>query len=254
MDLKSRPGSAPAAVDGKAAGRVSGCMRRGLRDRTAETVWWEQEIRFRPQIAILTFLFAGLASANTAERHPIDTARSRVFVRVSTKGLFSVLARDHRIAAPIASGSVTLGDHPAVQLMIETRNLRVLDPEVPADTRQEIEETMLGPKVLNAARYPEIVFSSQHVTRTGQDDWRVRGRLTLHGQTHSLTLDVNETGGVYQGTVEIRQSDFGITPIRIAAGTVKVKDAVHIRFDLRLQASKQATARRTSRISQGRPQ
>jgi hypothetical protein len=30
----------------------------------------------------------------------------------------------------------------------------------------------------------------------------------------------------------VRQSDFGMTPIRIAGGTVKVKDDVTIEFDI----------------------
>ena len=169
-------------------------------------------------------------------------------VRVYKTGFFSVFAHDHGIDAPISSGSVELGEHASVELTIETRNLRVLDPELPADTRAEIEKTMLGPKVLDAPRYPEIRFVSKRVASTGPQGWRVSGELTLHGQTHPVVLDVSEDGGVYQGSVEILQSDFGITPIRIAGGTVKVKDAVRIRFDIRLKSSTKAKEPQVSRI------
>jgi polyisoprenoid-binding protein YceI len=212
-----------------------------------ETAWWERGIRLRAHLAIL-LLLGSLAPATAADRRPIDTGHSRVFVRVYKTGLFSALAHDHRIEAPIASGSVELGEHAAVELKFETRNLRVLDPEVPADTRQQIQESMLGPKVLDAARYPEILFVSKGVTSTGRGNWRVDGNLTLHGQTHPVSLDVSETGGVYEGSVEIQQSDFGITPLRIAGGTVKVKDAVKIRFEIRLENSAQPNERKTSRI------
>lgn len=193
-------------------------------------------------------LLGSLGPSTTVDRHPIDTSHSRVLVLVSKTGLFSALAHDHRIDAPIASGSVRLGEHVSVELKFKTRDLRVLDPEVPDDTRQEIQETMLGPKVLDAGRYPEIDFASTGVTKTGRDSWRIAGNLTLHGRTHPVTLDVNESGGAYSGTAEILQSDFGIAPLRIARGTVKVKDGVQIRFDIRLEGSAASNERKTSRI------
>lgn len=190
-------------------------------------------------VALLLLLVAGRVPAQTGQRHPIDTARSRVFVHVFKSGFFSVLAHDHRIVAPIAGGSVTLGKHPAVELTIATSDLRVLDPELPSVTREEIEQTMLGPKVLDAKRFPTIQFASSGVTVTGPENWRVVGRLTLHGRTRPVTLRVVETDSVYKGSVEIRQSDFGITPVRIARGVVSVKDAVRIRFEIRLEGSAQ---------------
>ncbi len=36
----------------------------------------------------------------------------------------------------------------------------------------------------------------------------------------------------YTGSATVRQSDFGMTPIRIAGGTVQVKDDVKIDFDI----------------------
>jgi hypothetical protein len=212
-----------------------------------ETEWKEREIRLRAHLAILLLLGSPRPMTGT-DRRPIDTSHSHVVILVSKAGLFSALAHDHRIDAPIASGSILLGERAAVQLKFETRDLRVLDPEVPDDTRREIQQTMLGPRVLDAERYPEILFVSTRITSTGQDRWRVAGNLTLHGQTHPVTLDVNETGGAYRGSVEIQQSDFGITPLRLAKGIVKVKDAVQIRFDIRLQVSASSNERKTSRI------
>ena len=38
--------------------------------------------------------------------------------------------------------------------------------------------------------------------------------------------------GIIQGVAEMKQKDFGISPISIAGGGVKVKDAVRIEFDV----------------------
>ena len=60
----------------------------------------------------------------------------------------------------------------------------------------------------------------------------VTGRLTIHGQTRSITFPVARVNGRYQGEVAIKQRDFGIEPIRIAGGAVKVKDEMKVQFDI----------------------
>ena len=39
-------------------------------------------------------------------------------------------------------------------------------------------------------------------------------------------------GAAHIGSTSLKQTDFGITPISIAGGTVKVKDEVRIEFDV----------------------
>jgi polyisoprenoid-binding protein YceI len=60
----------------------------------------------------------------------------------------------------------------------------------------------------------------------------VTGRLTIHGQARVVTFPVHQLGDAYTGEVTISQRDFGIEPIRIAGGTVKVKDALKIAFEI----------------------
>ena len=60
----------------------------------------------------------------------------------------------------------------------------------------------------------------------------MRGDLTLHGKKQPVTVEVSLESGHYRGSASIKQSDFGIEPIRIAGGTVKVKDELKIEFDI----------------------
>jgi polyisoprenoid-binding protein YceI len=62
----------------------------------------------------------------------------------------------------------------------------------------------------------------------------VRGQLTLHGRTQPVTVSVTLKDGRYQGFATLKQRDFGIKPVSIAGGTVKVKDEVRIEFDIAL--------------------
>jgi polyisoprenoid-binding protein YceI len=62
----------------------------------------------------------------------------------------------------------------------------------------------------------------------------VHGTLTLHGQTQPVTVEVKENSGHFAGHALLKLTDFGIKPIRIAGGTVKVKDEIRIEFDIQL--------------------
>jgi len=58
------------------------------------------------------------------------------------------------------------------------------------------------------------------------------GRLSLHGVTRQIAVDVRSENGRFLGTCTLKQRDFGITPITVAGGTVKVKDELEIEFDI----------------------
>src|SRR5207244_1954691 len=80
-------------------------------------------------------------------------------------------------------------------------------------------------------RFPQIRFHSVAIQRLESGAWHVEGELELHGQIHPLTVDAVMVDGHYKGSTTVRQTAFGITPIRVAGGTVKVKDDVQVDFD-----------------------
>jgi YceI-like domain len=171
-------------------------------------------------------------TALAAETHQIDTERSKLTVHVYKSGLFSAFADNHIIQAPIASGSLSDRERLAVELVVRTSEMKVLDPDLAAAKRAEVQAGMVSEKVLDIAKYPEVTFSSTMVTAAGADKWTVVGRLTIHGETRTITVPVVRQGGTYRGSVEIKQRDFGIEPISVAGGTVKVKDQLMIEFDI----------------------
>jgi len=148
-------------------------------------------------------------------------------VRVFKAGFFSGFAHDHQISAPIQEGSFDQ-TNPSVQLRVDARQLRVVDKDVSDKDRAEIQQTMLGPKVLDTERFPEIRFHSTTVEHVADRKWVVHGELTLHGQTRPVNADVTERNGHYLGTAELKQKDFGITPISLGGGTVKVKNELRL--------------------------
>jgi hypothetical protein len=168
----------------------------------------------------------------SAEDRAIDTQRSTVTVRVFKSGLFRAFADDHIVQAPLVEGSLDDSATPHVQIVIDARRMRVLDPGLSAKDRQEVQERMLGPEVLDVNRFQWISFHSVAVQRLDAGGWLVRGELDLHGRIHGVLVNVKPERGHYKGSVPVRQSDFGIVPISVAGGTVKVKDEIVIDFDI----------------------
>jgi hypothetical protein len=185
------------------------------------------------RIVLLTATLALVAAALPgAQPRALDPKRSTVTVRVFKSGLFRAFADDHVIEAPLAEGSLDDSAAPAVHIAIDVQGMHVLDPSLSSKDRREVQTRMLGPDVLDGDRFPHIRFRSVAIQPRHADRWSVRGELELHGETHAVTVDVVREHGHYKGSTSLKQSDFGIRPISIAGGTVKVRDEIKIDFDI----------------------
>jgi hypothetical protein len=153
-------------------------------------------------------------------------------VEVSRSGLLSAFGHDHRIAAPVASGHVLCREGPRTEIAFDARALRVADGGLSNSDRDKVQATMEGPEVLDAARYPEVVFRSTSIEPVAAGRWSVAGSLTLHGETRAVRAEVSLSEGRYHGSTAFKLTDFGIRPPVVAGGAVRVRDEVRIVFDV----------------------
>jgi polyisoprenoid-binding protein YceI len=186
----------------------------------------------RPALGILAIIVCLGLNNLYAQPQAFDVNKSSLKIRVFKSGAFSAFAHDHEVQAPIEDGKIDSSVSPSVQLRVDSRKIRVLDPEISVDKRAEIQHTMEGNAVLDVEHFPEISYRSTAITKTGDAHWEVRGNLNLHGNNQLVVVLVSLEGGHYRGSASFKQSNFGIHPIRIAGGAVKVKDEVKIEFDI----------------------
>jgi len=187
------------------------------------------------RICLALSMVVGVVAAVGAESRTIDIDRSTLTVLVYKAGLFSAFADDHVINAPIADGSVSEEAPLAVQLSIASTSLKVLDPSLSVSRRADVQTRMLGKDVLDSQTFPDITFVSTTVEAAGANTWKVTGVLTIRNRPRTVTFETVRQEGRYRGSVLIRQRDFGIEPISIGGGTVKVKDELRIQFDIALR-------------------
>ena len=195
---------------------------------------WLQEASFFPSKRILApvaLLTLGLTPAlASAQRLTIDSEKSSVVIHVFKSGLFSGLAHDHTIQAPVATGNIDMQEK-SVTLTFNVADMKVLDPGESDSNRKNIDATMKGPKVLDGVQFPTISFASSSVKTSG-DRSEVTGTLKLHGASRQITVPVAWQHGKYTGSLSLKQTDYGITPVRIAGGAVRVKDEITIELSI----------------------
>jgi polyisoprenoid-binding protein YceI len=177
-------------------------------------------------MAVSASLFTFSACAETI----IDTEKSVMTVHVLKGGLFSAFGHEHQISAPVQGSFAE--NPPSAEITVDVRRMRVMDKDVSLKDRAEIQQTMLGPQVLNSEQFPEIRFRSTQVSGGDQGKWIMKGDLMLHGQTEPVRVIVEKHEGHYHVTAELKQTDFGMKPVTVGGGTVKVKNEVRIEFDI----------------------
>lgn len=156
---------------------------------------------------------------------------STISIHVHKSGLFSALGHNHEITAPVAQADVDAKVMSAA-IVVHAADLKVLDTELSDKDRASVQQTMLGPKVLDAEKYPEIRFKSSRIEQTSPQHFRVTGTLELHGVKKEITLQMTGGPQEYKGNVKLKQTDYGIEPVSAGGGTVKVKDEIELEMDI----------------------
>lgn len=182
-------------------------------------------------MAILLLLGTAAGTALPAQT-AIDVEHSQIRIHVGKAGLFSAAGHEHWVQAPIADGDLAEGPPSSISFRVDSRQMKVEeDKSLSAAQQAEVERTMQT-NVLESEKYPEIRFRSTTIEPASQATWVVHGELSLHGQTKPVSTRVRKQDSAYVGRCQIKQSDFGIQPVRVAGGMVRVKDELDIEFSV----------------------
>ena len=101
-------------------------------------------------------------------------------------------------------------------------------------------ESTMNKSVLEIEKFPEICFSTTSIAATALSENRYQanltGNLTLRGVTRAVTIPTQVTllGDVLRagGEFSLLQTNFGIAPVSVAGGTLKLKDELKLAFDI----------------------
>lgn len=203
-------------------------------------------------IGVLAALFTVPAAAQSPSGavFGIVAAGSTIHVGVFREGLLKAFGHDHLIAAKSFTGTVHFNadkvEESSLALNIEANSLTVLDPGEAEKDRRDVQATMVGAQVLGVESFPRITFQSTavHLIKKAGAEWEVTlaGKLNLHAVEKPVSLPVririDNTRLNLHGEVFIAQTDFGIKPVKVAGGAVRVKDRVKVSFTIVAERNK----------------
>src|SRR5215510_3552597 len=181
----------------------------------------------RTIVLIMTLLLA--APQARSERACVDPEKSKFTIHVDSGGIFSAFAHDHEVATQKISGCAIIDwshlKQSSVDLVFAAAGIKVMDPDHTKDI-PKVQETM-EMEVLSLSQFPEIRFKSSAVRSRSPGNLTVDGDLTIRGRTKPITLNlalkrVDPTTTEISGTQILRQSDFGIKPVKVMGGMVRV--------------------------------
>jgi polyisoprenoid-binding protein YceI len=173
-------------------------------------------------------------------RYRIDPGASRLTARAFAGGPLAAMGHNPSFAIPELQGEVEFDPaspaSSALRMTAAARSLTLTDNMSDKD-RRDIERTARE-EVLESGKFADIVYDcpASRVTTAGPMQFSLNGELTLRGvtRTQPVSARVYLTGDVLRGNGEatIRQSEFGIRPVAVAGGVLKVKDEVKVAFDI----------------------
>ena len=182
-------------------------------------------------------VFSGALAAETA---CIVPGRGFFRVHAGAGGLFGAFAHDHLIEAGKIEGCAAVDlqnlAQSSVKLSFSAAELRVVDPKESAEDRAKVQKTMEA-EVLRLPEYPKITFESTGVTTDSgsqvSSEWQFDdSRESFAG--HSSRDCGPARDGTYKvtGTFKFKQTTFGIQPVSLVGGTIRVKDELETEWEL----------------------
>jgi len=175
----------------------------------------------------------------------VDSRASKFSVQAFATGMHSAMGHNPTIGIRTFSGEVDFDPETLAgsgfRLKIQASSLGVLD-DISDKDRREIEK-MMNDKVLDTTNNPEIVYEVSTVAITRVEDAlysaTLNGLLKFHGvsQAQPITARIAVFGDMLRasGKFSLMQSDYGIKPITVAGGALKVKDELQFSFEMVLR-------------------
>jgi polyisoprenoid-binding protein YceI len=170
------------------------------------------KLRFALAFALSAALGVSAAHAAATETWTVDPVHSTAQFTARHFGIVPVIG-----TIPILSASVTLNSGSQIPAAVSA----VLDASK-VDTHNDMRDGDLrSPHYFNAAVTPDIRFVSNKIAGTDPKSFAIAGDLTMHGQTHPVTLDAQVIASgktprgrsiiAYGATTTIDRTQWGMT-------------------------------------------
>jgi hypothetical protein len=184
-----------------------------------------------------------------AAAYSIDSAQSELRLLVYRAGPMARLGHNHVILNHAVGGWVDAAGRPesaSFSLYLPVADFIVDDArarseegqdfsaEVPEEAKSGTRRNMLGGAVLDAERFPVITLTSAGIARAAEGNLVATLTVGVAGHESILavpfTVEISADRIAAAGSVVLRQSDLGLTPLSVMLGALRVQDDITVKF------------------------
>ncbi len=208
---------------------------------------------------IVFLLSSGVAHGQKAQDieagvYSIDAARSDIYFLIYKAGALSGFGHNHIVSVGRLKGTVSLHstfDRSTFEMMIPVNGLIVDDAKLrrvegkdfssqPTQSdRDGTRGNMLGKKLLNAGRFPNVRVTGRLDGKAGSQKATLRLSVELLGRVKKLTVPVvlKLTGNRLEasGTRKISHRELGLKPFTALFGALAVAEGMELKYKIRAQ-------------------
>ncbi len=178
----------------------------------------------------------------TLLHYAVDAKASRFTVQAFASGILSAMGHNPKIGIRTFTGEVDFNAEAlqasGFRISMKANSLGVLD-DISDKDRREIEK-MMNEQVLEPSKFPDIVYEAPNVSVKHIEgnlySATMIGSLSFHGITRNQSVTariaVFDESLRSSGEFTLNQSDYGIKPVSVAGGALKVKDELKFSFEM----------------------
>ncbi len=162
-------------------------------------------------MGIGSLIFIPLA-AMAADTFAVDPVHSAIVFRIQHLGISYVQGRFNNVAGTIAFDT-KMPENSSTEISVKVKDIDTFNASRDKD--------LMSSNFFDAEKYPVISFQSDTFKKVSDSIYSVGGRLTCHGVTQPLIVEVRHIGSGYdpwggfragfETSFVIKRSDFGMT-------------------------------------------
>ena len=191
-----------------------------------------------------------------AQLYRVSSLDSDLHILVYRSGTLAHLGHNHVVSSKSIEGFAWVHNDlsksgfdlllPVNELIVDDPNTRATEGEdfstvIDDQGRAGTKHNMLLQTGLDGDHYPYIRLHSEQISASA-DQLLFQVTITIKQQTRTLevpvTITKNSDSFSASGQFSIRQTDFGMTPMSVMAGALRVQDQLTIRFNLVLNKTR----------------
>jgi len=165
---------------------------------------------------------------------------SRVLIDLRATGVLRALAHSPSLVArPEPLEVLAEGERFACDVEARVPASSIEPPAgIPASDSDKMRDNLLGPGVLDARRFPALVFRGRYEGSIAGGT--LTGQLDVRGAPRALSMGVAiaRQDGLFvaTGAWERKLSDLGVPPFKALFGAIRLEDWVRLRLEARFEA------------------